>query len=157
FRTSNNGQPQDGPGGQNQGFYFDNLTTAVYNNTDGTGNDLANVIVGNAGDNVLAGLGGNDTIDGAAGINTSLYRNDRGHYDATYRSDSHGLVRGFATVTDHSLGNNDGHDTLSNIQALQFADTTLDATARVQLFDGASHLIGTFTTIHDALGAAVDG
>ena len=34
---------------------------------DGTGNTLANVIVGNDGDNVLSGLTGNDTLEGAAG------------------------------------------------------------------------------------------
>ena len=50
FRESNNGQPEDGSGtGHNQGFYFDNLTTSVYNNTSGTGNGLANVITGIVG------------------------------------------------------------------------------------------------------------
>jgi Ca2+-binding RTX toxin-like protein len=48
------------------GVDFENLTlrsTAL----QGTGNDLDNVIIGNASANVLSGLGGNDTIDGGAG------------------------------------------------------------------------------------------
>jgi VCBS repeat-containing protein len=34
---------------------------------DGTGNELADLIVGNSGNNVLTGLDGNDTLDGGAG------------------------------------------------------------------------------------------
>jgi Ca2+-binding RTX toxin-like protein len=68
FRPSANGAPQDGSGGsENAGFNIDNLTTAVYNNTDATGNDLDNVIVGNSGDNTLTGAAGNDTLNGGAG------------------------------------------------------------------------------------------
>jgi VCBS repeat-containing protein len=70
FRPGANGAPQDGAGGQNQGFYFDNLTTSVYNNLSATGNDAANVITGNSGDNVLSGLGGNDTLYGNDGNDT---------------------------------------------------------------------------------------
>ena len=70
FRTGDAGQPHDGLGGQNQGFNIDNLTTSVYNNTDGTGNDGDNVITGNSGDNVLSGLGGNDILRGNDGIDT---------------------------------------------------------------------------------------
>ena len=70
FRGSNSGQPTDGPGGQNQGFYFDNLSSTVAHNASGTGNDLANVITGNSGDNVLSGLAGNDTILGGDGNDT---------------------------------------------------------------------------------------
>ena len=47
---------QDGPGGENEGFYFDNITYGVYNNANGTGNGLNNVITGNSGDNTLSGL-----------------------------------------------------------------------------------------------------
>ena len=81
FRTGGN-PPNDGAGGLNQGFNIDNLTTAVYNNTSGTGNEDANVITGNSGDNALSGLGGNDTLlggdgndtlDGGAGIDTAVY------------------------------------------------------------------------------------
>ncbi len=39
---------------------------------DGTGNGLANVLVGNRGDNVLSGLAGNDTLQGGAGNDTLI-------------------------------------------------------------------------------------
>lgn len=68
FRPSANGAPQDGAGGSvDQGFLIDNLTTAVYNNTSGAGNDADNVIVGNDGDNILTGAGGKDRVSGGDG------------------------------------------------------------------------------------------
>ena len=71
FRGGANGAPQDGPGGaKDAGFYFDNVTTSVYNNTAGTGNALANVITGNGADNTLSGGDGNDTLKGLAGNDT---------------------------------------------------------------------------------------
>ncbi|MCW5733123.1 MAG: hypothetical protein KIS73_03320 [Enhydrobacter sp.] len=70
FRGSNAGQPVDGAGGQNQGFYFDDVTSTVANNASGTGNALNNVISGNSGDNELSGLAGDDTIAGADGNDT---------------------------------------------------------------------------------------
>ena len=39
---------------------------------DGTGNALANQVIGNAGNNVLSGLGSNDTLSGGAGFDTLL-------------------------------------------------------------------------------------
>ena len=67
FRAGAGGQPQDGEGGQNQGFYFDNVTQSVSNDADGTGNELDNVITGNSGDNTLSGLEGADTLSGGSG------------------------------------------------------------------------------------------
>jgi len=74
FRNGNGGvAPQDGPGGDNEGFYFDNLTYGVYNdNVDGTGNGIANVITGNAGSNTLSGLAGNDQLIGNDGNDTLI-------------------------------------------------------------------------------------
>ena len=70
FRAGNNGQPTDGDGGHNQGFYFDNLSG---NNIDGTGNELDNTITGNSGDNTLTGGAGNDTLQGGDGLDTANY------------------------------------------------------------------------------------
>ncbi|SSW89296.1 T1SS-143 domain-containing protein, partial [Rhodopseudomonas pentothenatexigens] len=72
FRPTAGGAATDGPGGVNEGFYFDDVTTAVYNNANATGNELANVITGNSGDNVIAGLGGDDLLRGGAGNDTLL-------------------------------------------------------------------------------------
>jgi Ca2+-binding RTX toxin-like protein len=41
-------------------------------NSAGTGNALANVIIGNTGNNVLSGLAGNDVLNGGAGNDTLL-------------------------------------------------------------------------------------
>jgi len=46
---------------------LENLTLTGTANINGTGNNLANVIVGNSGSNVLSGGGGNDTLDGGPG------------------------------------------------------------------------------------------
>ena len=71
FRAGANGSPQDGAGiGQNQGFYFDDITNTVTRHIDGTGNALNNTIIGNSGDNVLTGAGGDDTLNGNGGNDT---------------------------------------------------------------------------------------
>ena len=57
----------DGPGGVNEGFLFDDLEVSVHNNSSATGNDLGNVITGNDGDNVILGLGGEDILAGGLG------------------------------------------------------------------------------------------
>ena len=49
------------------------LIGTTKSNLVGTGNELDNIIVGDAGNNVLAGLGGADTMDGGAGIDTASY------------------------------------------------------------------------------------
>src|SRR5205085_12077331 len=115
FRGGANGSPQDGPGGLlDAGFYFDNLTTSVYNNTSGTGNGLANVITGNSGDNLLTGLGGNDTLNGGLGIDTAVYQDARSNYDVTVTTDGHGLVTGFSQVQEHAASpHDDGTDSLT--------------------------------------------
>src|SRR5207244_8806522 len=91
--------PQDGAGGAaDAGFYFDNVTTSVYNNTSGTGNGLANIITGNSGDNLLTGLGGDDTLAGGSGIDTAVYQDARSNYAVTVSTEAHGLVTGFSQV-----------------------------------------------------------
>ncbi len=49
---------------------IENLTLGGSAAINGTGNELANVLVGNGGNNVLKGAAGSDTIDGAAGNDT---------------------------------------------------------------------------------------
>src|SRR5215475_6915978 len=153
FRPSGNGSPQDGPGGQNQGFLIDNLTTAVYNDINGTGNNDANVIVGNSGDNVLSSLrgadqihgnDGNDTIDGGAG--SDLVDGGAGVDTATgYGAGATLHFNGAGwTVTDGA-----DTDTLVGIERVDVAGNT-----------GAILLVdpnGSFTTIQAAIDAAHDG
>ena len=52
------------------GLNVENLTITGSGASNGTGNELANVITGNLGNNVLAGLGGNDTLVGNSGNDT---------------------------------------------------------------------------------------
>uniref|UniRef100_UPI0030ED06CF calcium-binding protein n=1 Tax=uncultured Hoeflea sp. TaxID=538666 RepID=UPI0030ED06CF len=67
FRPSAGTAPVDGPGGENEGFLFDDLQMSVHNSADGTGNDLANTLTGNSGNNTLLGLGGDDLLFGGDG------------------------------------------------------------------------------------------
>lgn len=68
--------PNDGPGGLNQGFYFDDIVNSGFNNADGTGNAKANVIIGNSGSNTLAGRAGNDKLFGGDG--SDILKGDAG-------------------------------------------------------------------------------
>jgi len=49
---------------------FENLTLTGSGNVNGTGNDVGNLIEGNAGNNVLDGKGGADILSGGAGNDT---------------------------------------------------------------------------------------
>ena len=52
------------------GDFVENLELSLSSNIDGTGNILANHIIGNSGNNVLTGNGGNDRLFGLAGDDT---------------------------------------------------------------------------------------
>jgi len=79
----------------------------------GSGNSLSNEITGNEGDNVLAGLGGDDKIDGGAGIDTAVYSGTRSQYTITK------TATGF---TVNGTQTQEGTDTLTNVERLQFSD-----------------------------------
>jgi hypothetical protein len=142
FRAGAGGQDQDGPGGQNQGFYFDNVSYVVYNEGQSlTGNALNNVLTGNSGNNVIAGLGGNDTIDGGAGYDKAVYSGDWTDYTIT---------GGPSFTIEHKNGGVDGTDTVSNVEYFEFNGVTYTA---ADILNDAPDDIGlTNTTI--AEGAA---
>ncbi|HMN87544.1 MAG TPA: hypothetical protein PKA74_16375, partial [Bauldia sp.] len=72
-------------------------------------------------DTVTGGLG-NDTIDGGDGIDTVVFSGNHADYTIVENPD------GTVTVTDNNTGDgDDGTDTLSNIEKLQFQDDTYDA------------------------------
>lgn len=54
------------------GANVENLTLTGTGTFNGTGNALANVLIGNSANNTLTGLDGNDTIDGGAGNDTMV-------------------------------------------------------------------------------------
>lgn len=88
----------------------------------GSDNDSLSGLAGNdtlgggAGKDSLNGGAGNDTLDGGSGIDTAVYSGNRSGY--TIQSTSTGF-----TVTDNTGA--EGIDTLSNVERLRFADTSV--------------------------------
>lgn len=120
------------------GDNFENLALAGTEGISGTGNDLANVLLGNSGWNVLIGMGandtlrgfdGNDTLDGGAGSDTL----EGGTGDDIYVVDStldtvtelanegSDLIRSSVTLT---LGANVEHLELTGTQAVNGTGNT---------------------------------
>ena len=149
FRPSPNGAPQDGPGGQNQGFYFSDLSTSVYNGNDninGTGNGLDNVITGNSGDNILTGGGGNDTLIGGAGVDTANYLGTITTANVSYDAvNAQWVVNASA---DGAPGGGEGTDRLSQMEVITSASGH-----RILLVGGGSE----YQTIQSAIDAAQNG
>ncbi len=71
--------------------HVENLTLTGMGNTSGTGNNLANVIIGNNGDNRLAGMGGIDLLEGGIGFDTYIYHSGDG-VDRIEDSDAQGQI-----------------------------------------------------------------
>ncbi|WP_420349549.1 right-handed parallel beta-helix repeat-containing protein [Pelagibius sp.] len=127
FRPSGSGAAADGEGGDNQGFYFDNLEiTATNSATDH--DDLS----GGAGDDTLVGGAGDDTIDGGEDFDTAVFGGNRGDYDVSFDG---------TTVT---VEGPDGADSLTAIEELRFDDQSVFVVT-----DGQS--------IQAAIDAASDG
>src|SRR5690606_30496063 len=71
--------------------------------------------------------------------------------------DASGRVIAFTTVADNEPANgNEGVDTLSSVERLEFANRTLDLTDPVQLFDLNNSLVRTSGTISEVLQYAQD-
>jgi subtilisin-like proprotein convertase family protein len=93
------------------------------------GNSLANILYGGRGDDSLTGNGGDDTLDGAQGDDTAVYAHNFNDYTV---QNFHGKV---------VVSGPDGTDTLTNIEHLQFADTTVTPAADEHpLFDKLFYL-----------------
>jgi Ca2+-binding RTX toxin-like protein len=121
----------------------------------GTGNDA---LFGDGGDDVLTGGGNTDALDGGAGTDTAVYAGPRSGYAVVGTTDMAGRYTSFTGVTDTDAGNGDeGTDTFTSIEQIQFGNVTLNSSHPVQLFDGSNNLIGTFATIQAAVNAAANG
>ncbi|HEY5724065.1 MAG TPA: hypothetical protein VIT45_17285, partial [Allosphingosinicella sp.] len=141
-----------------------NPALATPYDVDGTAGDdillggaAGDTFAGLGGNDFLQGNGGNDALAGDGGIDTAAYSGVRGGYTVGVTTGPDGRVTGFTSVTDTNAGNgDDGADTLTGIEKLQFSGTTLDLADAVQLFDSGNNLVGTFDTIQAAVDAASD-
>ena len=89
--------------------------------TGGNGDDA---LFGQAGDDQLTGGAGDDTLNGGDGADTVVYAGDAADYNVTFDS-----ATGSFMVQDRNAvgGGDDGIDTLSGIETLQFADQAVTA------------------------------
>ena len=81
----------------------------------GDGDDQINALAGS--DTITGGIG-NDVIDGGEGSDISVYSGNFSDYSIT-RENNH------IKISDQRLGTNDGTDTLSNVEYIQFKDQTV--------------------------------
>lgn len=136
-------------GVDNVGIAF---SATIENAIGGSGNDT---ITGNSANNALKGNGGNDTIDGGSGTDTAVFSGAKAGYSIT-------VSGGTVTVTDTDLTNgNDGTDTLTNIESLEFSDVTYDPFAATSTATGAgaiaSATAGAATAANPAAGSGSSG
>jgi hypothetical protein len=103
------------PSISNIGGLIGNLTiaegTVIENAIGGSGGDT---LTGNSADNTFRGNGGNDTINGGGGTDTARFAGTWGTY--TFQDLGGGSVR---------VIGQDGTDTLSSVERLQFDDQTV--------------------------------
>jgi Ca2+-binding RTX toxin-like protein len=97
------------------GTAIENLTLTGMANITGTGNGLANIMIGNSGKNTLTGAGGNDTLTGGAGADIFFF----------------GAGSGVDKITDFSATQNDSLNLHAYNQATAVitqmgADTVID-------------------------------
>jgi Ca2+-binding RTX toxin-like protein len=148
------------------GVRFEPMPVSGTTAFDIDGTQMHDKLSGNAGNDVLAGLGGDDdlrgnggddTLDGGTGTDTATYAGPVGDYTIAVTTDASGRVTGYSAVSDEvPAGGDEGSDTLTSIEKLEFGGGTLDLSDPVQLFDSNDNLVGTFGTIQGAIDAASD-
>ncbi|WP_338847351.1 calcium-binding protein [Massilia sp. W12] len=102
-----------------------------YNQNRNASMNSADSLSGTAGNDSILSYGGNDTInaglgndviDGGAGIDTAVYKDNLLDYSIS-------VSKGVISISDNYLPNgNEGLDSVSNVERLQFGDRTMDVT-----------------------------
>jgi len=81
---------------------------------------------GYAGKDTIEGGAGNDIIDGGKGVDTAIYKDSSSAYTLT--TDNNGIVSVVHTSPSEGI-TNEGSDTLTSIEKMQFSDKTLSKTS----------------------------
>tara|TARA_R100000664_G_C2759788_1_gene149965 strand:- start:1906 stop:4029 length:2124 start_codon:yes stop_codon:yes gene_type:complete len=93
--------------------FFENYVLTI------EGTLLNDSLQGTADNENISGLIGDDIIDGGAGSDTAIYSGKYSNYSFTRNTSS-------IDIADQRTGTNDGTDTLSNIEYIQFSDQTVE-------------------------------
>ncbi len=140
------------------GANVENLTLASSaGSIAGTGNTLANVLLGNQGNNTLSGLDGNDTlnggagsdvIDGGAGLDTAIFAGLRSDYQVIWDYDVVQFVRSGETDALHNVEQVSFSDGLVSVNSFGPAPVIVEVAGATQLTN-----IGIRSYLRDADGA----
>lgn len=96
-------------------------------NDNVVGNDQVNWVQTFEGNDTIQGNGGNDTIDGGSGFDTVVFNGKRAEYNLSWDP-----VRKTISVVDLQPANgNDGTETLTNVEQLNFSDAKINLSGTV--------------------------
>lgn len=129
----------------------ENLTLTGSGNVTGTGNSLANVLVGNAGNNTLNGGSGSDMLTGSGGSDSFVFNKALGPANVDTITDFN--VVGDTIVLDHAI-----FSTIAGTGTLSAAQFTANASGMAK--DGSDHIIyetDTGKLLYDSNGNASGG
>jgi hypothetical protein len=126
-----------------ENLYLFGPTAANLTGNDGAtgnalrGNSANNVLDGLAGNDLLTGGLGNDSLDGGTGLDTATYTGPRSTYSVVK------VGAGYTVVDTNVVDGDEGTDTLTGIEKLQFSDLTLTLgmTPRDLTGDGKSDIL----------------
>jgi hypothetical protein len=130
----------------------DTQTSALTQVFNITGNNQANRLVGNASANVLDGAGGDDILQGAGGDDTLI--GGTGQDTAVYKGHAADYAISYDAATDtwqvrdlNAADGDEGTDTLSGVERLQFSNGSLGLVSPVRDAQGniliGARLVGT--------------
>lgn len=127
------------------GVNVENLTLTGVTAINGTGNTLANIIIGNAAVNTLDGGTGNDTLDGGAGADTMIGGTSTGNDtfivdnagDIVSENASGGTDTVLSSIS-YTLGTNTENLTLTGAAAINGTGNTL---VNIMIGNGAANIL----------------